>query len=212
MNIKKIITVIALACITQLLSAQSNTEGVSIAPNVTPPHSSAMLDVKSTNKGILIPRVTLTDVTISAPVQAPIEISLMVYNDGANSGVSAGYYYWDGVKWVPLGNNENITIKHKIVDMGPFDLTTPGSFGVSHGLPDHTKILDYKILINDDNGNIYSINYMDWNSDGKVHGSVTSINVNHVGFALRGAPSFFKSGDFNSLSISRGKVFITYYE
>lgn len=101
MNIKKTIAVIALSCTTILLSAQS--EGVSIAPGVQPPDPSAMLDVSSENKGILIPRVTLTDLGIEAPILTPVETSLMVYNDGADVAVPAGYYYWDGI-WKPLGS------------------------------------------------------------------------------------------------------------
>lgn len=100
MNIKKIITVIALACITQLLSAQSNTEGVSIAPNVTPPDPSAMLDVLSSNKGILIPRVALTGLTDVTTIPNPAN-SLLVYNTGTTN-LSKGYYYWDGA-WKLLG-------------------------------------------------------------------------------------------------------------
>lgn len=104
MNIKKIITVIALACITQLLSAQSNIEGVSIAPNVTPPDPSAMLDVLSSTKGILIPRVTLLDITNPAPIVNPA-VSLLVYNNAPiiNGGCGPGYYFWTGSVWEKLG-------------------------------------------------------------------------------------------------------------
>lgn len=100
MNIIKIITVIALACITQLLSAQSNTEGVSIAPNVTPPHSSAMLDISSSNKGVLVPRVALTGLNDVTTIPNPAS-SLLVYNNSSIT-IPKGYYYWDGV-WKLLG-------------------------------------------------------------------------------------------------------------
>jgi hypothetical protein len=52
---------------------------------------------------------------------------------------------------------------------------------------------------------------MDWSSDGSIHGSSTTINSIFVGFALKDG-SYFRSGNFSSMSKSRGKVFITYYE
>jgi hypothetical protein len=214
MNIKKIVSIIVLSCLTLIGSAQNGAEGVSIAPVVTPPDPSAMLDVQSSNKGILIPRVNLTSATDQITVPSPVK-SLMVFNEvnaGISTSLSEGYYYWDGVKWTSVGGDDNVTIKHKIVNLGAFDLAIPGTFGVSHGLPDHTKILDYKILINHDiSTDIYCISYMGWNGDGTIQGSITTINSINVGFSLRGN-SIFKNGEFSSLSISRGKVFITYYE
>ena len=91
MNIKKIITITFLSCSALWVSAQGNTEGVSIAPNVTPPHHSAMLDVSSTDKGVLIPRMTESD---KNAIQSP-EVSLLIYQTDGDEG----YYYWDGTVW-----------------------------------------------------------------------------------------------------------------
>lgn len=60
-------------------------------------NTSSILDVSSTNKGILIPRVALTDQFIAAPVTSPAN-ALLVYNTATvagTSGVSPGYYYWN---------------------------------------------------------------------------------------------------------------------
>lgn len=61
------------------------------------PNSSAMLDVKSTDKGILIPRMTETQrdaITVEAAQEG-----LMVYQtDGTK-----GFYYWDGASWQQIG-------------------------------------------------------------------------------------------------------------
>jgi len=96
---KKIVLVF---CIVSLgLTSLAQTEGVSIAPNVTPPDPSAMLDVQSSNKGILIPRVDLDNVHDDQyPVSDPIE-GVMVYNETGD--VSKGFYYWDGSKWSRVG-------------------------------------------------------------------------------------------------------------
>lgn len=62
------------------------------------PDSSAMLDVKSTNKGLLIPRITLTtDLNSPSPIANPAT-GLLVFNEGASQEI--GFYYWTGSNWV----------------------------------------------------------------------------------------------------------------
>jgi hypothetical protein len=69
------------------------------------PNASSMLDVTSTNTGILIPRIALTATNAAGPVTAPAT-SLLVYNTataGASpNNVTPGYYYWNGTAWVRL--------------------------------------------------------------------------------------------------------------
>ncbi len=65
------------------------------------------MDVHSTEKGVLIPRVALTGTTDVVTVTSPTT-SLLVYNMattvGANS-VIPGFYYWNGSQWVQMGTN-----------------------------------------------------------------------------------------------------------
>ena len=66
----------------------------------TPDNSSAM-DIVASNRGLLIPRVTLTsDLSNPSPVTSPAT-GLLVFNSGANQTV--GFYYWNGSAWVLLG-------------------------------------------------------------------------------------------------------------
>jgi len=65
----------------------------------TTPDASSMLEVESTDKGVLVPRVAIADLNTAVPVTAPIE-SLLVYNTAIATGV--GFHYWDGAKWAPL--------------------------------------------------------------------------------------------------------------
>lgn len=67
--------------------------------NTTTPDASSMLDISATNKGLLIPRVSIPNLNAAAPVTAPA-VSLLVYNTNATSGI--GFYYWDGTKWTPF--------------------------------------------------------------------------------------------------------------
>jgi hypothetical protein len=67
-----------------------------------------MLDIVSSDKGLLVPRFALSDITVAAPVVAPA-VSLIVYNT-ATAGVSPnnvlpGFYYWDGTKWVAFSGS-----------------------------------------------------------------------------------------------------------
>ena len=72
------------------------------------PSNSSQLDVTSTNKGILIPRVALTGLNSASPITSPTT-SLLVYNTAtagtSPSNVTPGYYYWNGSAWVRLDDN-----------------------------------------------------------------------------------------------------------
>ncbi|MCC5923627.1 MAG: hypothetical protein JJT77_07560, partial [Crocinitomicaceae bacterium] len=68
----------------------------------TLPDSDAILDIKSENKGLLVPRVTLTNTTSSAPLSAGLPNSILVFNTATVNDVVPGYYYWDGSAWLKL--------------------------------------------------------------------------------------------------------------
>ena len=67
----------------------------------TTPEASAKLDISSTNKGFLPPRVTLTSITDNTTIPNPAT-GLLVYNTGNNVGLVAGYYYWNGSYWATI--------------------------------------------------------------------------------------------------------------
>jgi hypothetical protein len=66
----------------------------------TTPHASAKLDVSSTNKGFLPPRIALLSINDVATIASPAE-GLLVYNSGS-VGLQAGYYYWNGANWATI--------------------------------------------------------------------------------------------------------------
>jgi hypothetical protein len=79
--------------------------GLSLAQvgiGTTTPSASAALEVSSTNKGFLAPRVQLTGTSDVSTIAAPAT-GLMVYNlAAAGSGTTAvysGFYFFDGIKW-----------------------------------------------------------------------------------------------------------------
>ncbi|MEK6493568.1 hypothetical protein [Myroides odoratimimus] len=72
------------------------------------PDKSAMLEVSSDRKGVLIPRLLLKSVSDQSTVAGyPYPEGLLVYHSG-NSFLSAGFYYWENKRWNILVTNENI--------------------------------------------------------------------------------------------------------
>ena len=97
---KKIVFIILSIGVFANASAQS---GI----GTTTPDPSAKLDVSSTNKGFLPPRVTLTSTTDIITIPNPAT-ALLVYNTGSNVNLSAGYYYWKGTNWERISSNGTI--------------------------------------------------------------------------------------------------------
>jgi len=78
-----------------LLSVISIAQNVGINSDGSTPNASAMLDVKSTNSGILIPRMTATQ---KGDIDSPATGLLVYQTDG-----TAGFYYYTGSAWTLLG-------------------------------------------------------------------------------------------------------------
>ncbi len=77
----------------------ANAQNVGINATGAAPNASAMLDISSTNSGLLLPRVSLTDTSDVTTIPSPAT-SLVVYNTNASmTGGSKGFFYWDGTKW-----------------------------------------------------------------------------------------------------------------
>jgi hypothetical protein len=77
---------------------------VAINSDAAQPDPSAMLDVKSTTRGLLLPRVTLTGTSSASPVTSPAA-GLLVYNTATTGDVTPGYYYWDGTaSWIRVNS------------------------------------------------------------------------------------------------------------
>ena len=82
-------------------AAQAQSVGINSTGN--PPNSSAMLDVSSTSKGLLIPRVALTSSNDITTIGGPVE-SLLIYNTATATDVTPEYYYWSGAAWTRIGS------------------------------------------------------------------------------------------------------------
>ena len=107
MNMKKILLLTSFAYL--LLNLETSAQSVAINNDGSLPALGAMLDIKSSTMGILIPRVSISganDVTTVPDRQ----VSLLIYNTatfGGSNPVSPGYYYWNGSLWIRLTTNDN---------------------------------------------------------------------------------------------------------
>ncbi len=86
-------------------------QNVSINNTQAPPHPSAMLDVSSPAKGVLLPKVSLQALNMGNPINNPAK-GLIVYNTNVNLPGGEGYYYNAGngnniVAWTKLGASGN---------------------------------------------------------------------------------------------------------
>ncbi|MFN8284306.1 MAG: tail fiber domain-containing protein [Chitinophagales bacterium] len=97
---RKLFTIIFFISINSTYSQNVGINSTGAAPN-----ASAILDVASANKGILIPNINLISTTDVTTITSPAT-SLLVYNTNASiSGVGAngvGFYYFNGTNWIKL--------------------------------------------------------------------------------------------------------------
>ncbi|MFZ4520637.1 MAG: tail fiber domain-containing protein [Bacteroidales bacterium] len=82
------------------VSVQSGYTQVAISNTNATPDPSAMLDIQSDNKGILIPRIALLG-TNSGVVPFAVN-SLLIFNTATSNDVTPGFYYWNGSSWTRL--------------------------------------------------------------------------------------------------------------
>jgi hypothetical protein len=125
-----------------LLSTMAQAQNVGI--NTAAPDASSLLDLTSTDRGLLVPRISIGDVSLAAPVTAPAT-SLLVYNTNAaiTGGSGVGFYYWNGTSWSSLGKDavdnglyynagaDRIRLGGALVEN---TLITQGVFGMTYNL------------------------------------------------------------------------------
>lgn len=73
--------------------------------NTTTPDASSMLDITATNKGVLVPRVSLNNVittTLDGINTAATGLLIWNTNAGTIGGNGVGFYFFNGVQWMPI--------------------------------------------------------------------------------------------------------------
>ena len=122
----------------------------------TTPNASAKLDITSTNKGFLPPRVALTGTADVSTIASPAT-GLFIYNTAtagtSPSNVTPGLYYFDGSKWQRIINQQpDATIE--------FNQVTPTTAGV---------VFTPNIPANKDYVYVSNVNASQWTYNGTAY-------------------------------------------
>lgn len=72
------------------------------------PNDASMMEVSSTNKGILIPRIALLNTSDTTTITSGNVNSLLVFNTTSNAELQPGYYYWYDNFWKRLAISDEI--------------------------------------------------------------------------------------------------------
>jgi hypothetical protein len=89
------------------------------------PDISSRLDISSTTKGILIPRIDLSSLSEDIDGISGQATGLMIFNSGTN--FTMGFYYWDGITWKTIDNRT--AVKPEITGLSCTGVTfDPSSF------------------------------------------------------------------------------------
>ncbi|MBE8721061.1 hypothetical protein, partial [Sphingobacterium pedocola] len=112
MNLRKKLLLYALflSCI-GVVNAQSKISDGTANGGAVVPSKNAILELSSTNKGLLHVRVELDRITNSSPLGAHVA-GMMVYNTSATNDVVPGIYYNDGTKWVLVSSGAASNISY----------------------------------------------------------------------------------------------------
>lgn len=133
------------------VTACSFGQGVSINNTGAAPDGSAMLDITSTDKGVLLPRVTTAQRTAISTTTSS-DLGLLVYDSDTDS-----FWYWNGTIWVEittnltgddLGNHiatQNIQLNGNwLSDDGDNEgirVASNGFVGIGNSNPDHALVV-----------------------------------------------------------------------
>lgn len=123
-----------------------NAQNVGINTTGAAPDAGAGLDISFTNKGLLVPRVSISNLSTIAPITGSSTESLLVYN--TNSTTGTGFHYWDGSQWVRmsingdawdltgnagtnastnfLGTTDNVALRFRTNNTNRFEISTDG--------------------------------------------------------------------------------------
>ncbi len=135
------------------------------------PAKSAVLDlrVSGTNKGLLLPQVSLTSLSVKSPVidAGTTDTSLMVYNTNPGLPGGTGYYYWNGNQWVKLvagvaGNKADNLGNHtatmaldlKVYNVNNVDKLSTQTTSIAKGVNGTAAVAGAVLTAGDANGNL----------------------------------------------------------
>lgn len=128
------------------------------------PNADAMLQVTSSNKGLLLPNVALTATNAAAPLSGFVA-GMTVYNTAtagtAPNNVTPGYYYSDGTQWIKIASinlysSDGALAGNRTVTMGTNNLVfngTGGNVGINNTTPTSSVSINGSLAAKYNSGN-----------------------------------------------------------
>jgi hypothetical protein len=119
------------------IAQYAHSQGIGIG-STNPPHSSAALDVNSTNKGLLIPRMTTTQrVAIASPLKG-----LLVFDNTTSS-----FWFFNGTIWEQASLNNQWAVNGSNISY------SGGRVGIGTNNPQARMAVDSSLMIDQANSN-----------------------------------------------------------
>ncbi len=116
------------------------------------PNPSAQLDVVTADKGVLIPRVSLTSITDATTISSGNVESLLVYNTNTTVSLLPGYYYWANSRWNKIVTESEITALPKNVTSTNGSITGVANNAALAAMNLEVKVDNSSIEVNGVNG------------------------------------------------------------
>lgn len=121
----RILFILAALSITFAAQAQVKIGGASPTPD-----ANALLELESTTKGLILPRVALTNTTSFSPLSAHVQ-GMTVYNTAKAGDVTPGIYVNDGTKWLRAGSSGSSNMNVTTITTTPYNLLATDAIIVS---------------------------------------------------------------------------------
>ncbi len=181
------------------------------------PDPSSILDISSSNKGVLFPRIDLGSLSTSGPIDSPVE-GLVVWNtDVANGAVNTGLFYWDGTSWLSLVSAEKLNSEIQAIDSpisgssssgwteGGNTATTGDFIGTTNYVPLEFKVNNQRMAYMEPNGGMSMGKNASANGYKSIaigDGSQSVMNVEAIAVGVQSNASGYKSVALGAASAS----------
>ncbi|MBU3659527.1 MAG: tail fiber domain-containing protein [Flavobacteriales bacterium] len=182
---KKVTLIIVLATLVGGVYGQQK-----IGNNPTSLNANAVLELESTNKGLLIPRLALTSTSSASPLSAFVA-GMMVYNTATAGDVTPGFYVSTGSSWSKIDNQAATNLYGS---NGSIPASTARTVGFNSG---SSLNFDSNTLFIDGDNNRVGIGTTTPNNELDVNGSVRVTGTTNLRTTYLNSNNLFLRSDGN---------------
>lgn len=179
-----------------LIASFSASAQIKIGANPTSLKDGSLLELESSNKGVLFPRVLLTNTTVWAPLAGLTpEMGMTVYNTETAGDVTPGLYTNNGTVWVkneaaavaPLNITPLITGNYTALATDDIILMTITSSGFKLTLPTSGIPIGKKYYVSNSGGEGIDIYPLPREGGVQIVSAVTGITLMYLGGSGNGS-------------------------